>query len=153
MSVDGETGDIFKVNLNAVDVNPECLCRALCCFLNEVCYVDSSTLYSLIIMMQLFFEKQGKQWTLLKGKVFHPINNTLDNLMKAHTLMRISKAANSSDPISVDEEDCLWDKGILREDEPDVLCDTIMYLVGLTFALLLGGGGGVEAEITLVPRV
>ncbi len=40
VSVDGEKGDIFKANLNAVDVNPECLCRALCCFLNEVHCVD-----------------------------------------------------------------------------------------------------------------
>ncbi len=67
--------------------------------------------------------------------MFHPVRNTLDNLMKKHALERISKAANSSDPISQDEEDRLWDEGVLGEDEPDVLCNTIMYLVGLTFAL------------------
>ncbi len=86
-------------------------------------------------MLQLFFEKQGKEWKLLEGRVFHPVRNTLDNLMKARALSRISKAANSSDPISQDEEDHLWDKGVLGEDEPDVLRDTIMYLVGLSFAL------------------
>ncbi len=56
----GEKGDIFKANLNAVDVDPECLCHALCCFLNEVRRVDGeeyprNTLYSLIVMLQLFF--------------------------------------------------------------------------------------------------
>ncbi len=95
-------------------------------------------LYALVIMLQLFFEKQGKDWKLLEGKIFHPVRNTLDNLMKAHALSRISKAANSSDPITQDEEDHLWDEGILGEDEPDVLRDTIMYLVGLTFALCGG---------------
>ncbi len=133
-------GDIKKANLNAVDIDPECLCRALCCFLNEVRHQDGeeypgNTLYSLIIMIQLFFEKHGKDWKLLEGKVFHPVRNTLDNLMKSHALQRISKAANSSDPISVDEEDKLWDEGVLGENDPDGLRDTIMYLVGLTFAL------------------
>ncbi len=140
ISVDGQKGDIFKANLNAMDVDPDCLCRALCCFLNEVRRVDGeeypgNMLYSLIIMLQLFFEKQGKEWKLLEGRVFHPVRNTLDNLMKARALSRISKAANSSDPISQDEEDRLWDEGVLGEDEPDVLRDTIMYLVGLSFAL------------------
>ncbi len=55
--------------------------------------------------------------------------------MKSRALSHISKVANSSDPISQDEEDHLWDEGVLGEDEPDVLCDMIMYLVGLSFAL------------------
>ena len=136
----GEKGDIFKANLNAVDVDPECLCRSLCCFLNEVRHVDGeeypgNMLYSLVIMLQLFFEKQGKEWKLLEGKIFHPVRNTLDNPMKSHALSRISKAANSSDPISQDEEDHLWDEGVLGKDEPDMLRDMIMYLVGLSFAL------------------
>ncbi len=140
LSVDQEKGDIFKANLNAVDIDPEALCQALYCFLNEVRRVDGeeypgNTLYTLVIMLQLFFEKQGKDWKLLEGKIFHPVRNTLDNLMKVRALSRISKAANSSDPITQDEEDRLWDEGILGKDEPDVLHDIIMYLVGLTFAL------------------
>ncbi len=52
----GEKGDIFKANLNAVDIDPKCLCRSLCCFLNEVHRVDGeeypgNTLYSLMIML------------------------------------------------------------------------------------------------------
>ncbi len=126
LTSEGSHSDIFKANFNAVDIDPECLSRALCCFLNEVHHVNGeeypgNTLYSLVIMLQLFFEKQGKQWKLLEGKIFHSVRNTLDNLMKARALSRISKAANSSDPISVNKESKLWDEGILGEDEPDVL--------------------------------
>ncbi len=35
--------------------------------------------------------------------------------MKQHTLARISKAAKSAEPISVDDEQKLWDEGVLGE--------------------------------------
>ncbi len=66
--------------------------------------------------------------------------------MKACALSHISKAANSLDPISQDEKDHLWDEGVLGEDEPDVLRDTIMYLVGFSF--VLRGEGAMHVEMS-----
>ncbi len=116
------------------------LARSLCCFLNEVRWQDGAdypgnTLYSLVVMIQLHLEKQGKDWKLMDGKQFVCVRNTLDNLMKQHALAHISKAAKSAEPISVDDEQRLWDEGVLGEMQPDQLRSTLMYLLGLTFAL------------------
>ena len=114
--------------------------RSLCCFLNEVRRTDGeeypgNTLYSLIVMIQLHLEKQGKDWKLMEGSNFLCVRNTLDNLMKQCALSRISKAAKSAEPISVDDKQKLWDEGVLGEFQPDQLRSTVMYLLGLTFAL------------------
>ena len=55
--------------------------------------------------------------------------------MKQCALSRISKAAKSAEPISVDDKQKLWDEGVLGEFQPDQLRSTVMYLLGLTFAL------------------
>ncbi len=41
----------------------------------------------------------------------------------------------SVSPISMSEEDSMWQKGVLGEDTPEKLRNTVMYLVGLTCAL------------------
>ncbi len=58
-------GDIERANLYDDQICPEKLARSLCCFLNEVCWQDGAdypgnTLYSLVVMIQLHLEKQGK---------------------------------------------------------------------------------------------
>ncbi len=137
---DTAQGDIEGANLYDEQVNPGQLGQSLCCFLNEVCRADGeeypgNTLYSLVVMIQLHLEKQGKDWKLMEGTNFLCVRNTLDNLMKQHALLRISKAAKSAEPISVNDEQKLWDEGVLGEFQPDQLRSTVMYLLGLTFAL------------------
>ena len=137
---DTAQGDIKGVNLYDEQICPDKLAQSLCCFLNEVHRQDGAdypgnTLYSLVVMIQLHLEKQGKDWKLMDGKPFISVRNTLDNLMKKRALARISKAAKSAEPISVDDEQKLWDEGVLGEMQPDQLRSTLMYLLGLTFAL------------------
>ncbi len=38
-------------------------------------------------------------------------------------------------PITVDQEELLWSTGVLGEDDPDTLRNTVLYLLGLSFAL------------------
>ncbi len=133
-------GDIEGANLYDDQICPEKLVRSLCCFLNEVCRQDGADypgnmLYSLVVMIQLHLEKQGKDWKLMDGKQFPCVRNTLNNLMKQRALAHISKAAKSAEPISVNNEQKLWDEGVLGEMQPDQLRLTLMYLLGLTFAL------------------
>ncbi len=80
-------GDIEGANLYDENVDPGQLGRSLCCFLNEVRHADGeeypgNMLYSLIVMIQLHLEKQGKDWKLMEGSHFLCVRNTLDNLMK-----------------------------------------------------------------------
>ena len=140
IEADTAQGDIEGANLYDKCVDPGQLGCSLCCFLNEVCCADGkeypgNTLYSLLVMIQLHLEKQGKDWKLMEGSNFLCVRNTLDNLMKQRALACISKAAKSADPISIDDEQKLWDEGVLGEFQPDQLRSTVMYLLGLTFAL------------------
>ncbi len=133
-------GDIEGANLYDKTVDPSQLGCSLCCFFNEVRHADGeeypgNMLYSLIVMIQLHLEKQGKDWKLMEGSHFLCVRNTLNNLMKQCALSRISKAAKSAEPISVNDEQKLWDEGVLGEFQPDQLRSTVMYLLGLTFAL------------------
>ncbi len=42
---------------------------------------------------------------------------------------------NQAIPILHKEEDILWEKGVLGEDTPEILVNTVMYLIGIHFAL------------------
>ena len=42
------------------------------------------------------------------------------------------------EPISIEEEDMLWEKGVLGESDPQTLLDTVLFLCGIHFALRSG---------------
>ncbi len=50
-------------------------------------------------------------------------------------MARITQKVKRSQPISITDEEEMWDFGILGEENPDCLWNTVMYLIGLTFAL------------------
>ena len=54
-----------------------------------------------------------------------------------HELSKEGKIAPcvKSEPISVSEEEKMWELGILGDDTPEKLIDTILYLNGVHFAL------------------
>ncbi len=85
-------------------------------------------------MMQLFLEKKGRSWRLLDDKNFLSVRKTVDNIMKRRSMARIAQKVKRSEPISITDEEEMWDFSILGEESPDTLRNTVMYLVGLTFA-------------------
>ncbi len=50
-------------------------------------------------------------------------------------MARIAQKVKRSEPISITDKEEIWDFGILGEESADSLCNTVMYLIGLTFAL------------------
>ena len=66
---------------------------------------------------------------------FIDLKNTLDNRMK--DLSKEGKIAPcvKAEPISVQEEEMMWNLGILGDDTPTKLMDTLLYLLGVHFAL------------------
>ena len=43
-----------------------------------------------------------------------------------------------AEPISIEEDEILWEKGLLGEDSPKVLLDVMIYLCGVHFTLRSG---------------
>ncbi len=114
-------------------------CYSLSAFLNEVKRSDSfefggKGLYSLVIMLQFFLEKQGLSWKLIDNPEFVRVRYTLDNLMKSRAADRVS-ITKSACPISFADEEKMWLNGSLGEDTPEKLHNTVMYLLGLSCAL------------------
>ncbi len=52
-------------------------------------------------MIQMHFDKMGKQWKLIDGPEFVQVKNTLDNLMKVCSLQNVGSENRSADPISL----------------------------------------------------
>ena len=71
----------------------------------------------------------------LVSGAFRSVRNTLDNVMKERTTERVGGARPERDPILEEHEEVLWEKGILGEDSPDKLRQTVFSLTGVRFRL------------------
>ena len=114
--------------------------KVLCLFVMEVKNgngqdYNSDTLYDLIVMVQSYLKQGGRVVKFFEDPNFFTVKNTLDNRMK--DLSKIGKIAprEKAQPISVNEEDIMWEKGILGDESPEKLVDTMLYLIGVHFAL------------------
>ncbi len=116
------------------------LIYSLICFVHEVHKVDglnyhSEIVYSLVIMIQTFLATKGKEFKFLKDPHFKVVKNSLDNHMKSLAKEGFVQPHNQAVPISVNEENSLWEQGVLGDDTPEKLVNTLMYLIGIHFAL------------------
>ena len=114
--------------------------KVICLFIHEVKNANGDdytcdTLYDLIVMVQSFFKQIRKCYKFFEDDEFFYIKNTLDNRMRALSEEGKISPRVKAVPISAQEEDELWKKGILGDDTPTKLIDTLLYLLGLHFAL------------------
>ncbi len=124
---------------HAQDLNKSHLAYSLCSFLNKVHRQDGGeypgkTLYNLVLCIQFHLEKQGVFWKLVDDQDFVRMKFCLDNLMKKRESARISGTGSVS-AISDDQEELMWAKGVLGEENPDRLRSTVLYLISLNCAL------------------
>ena len=121
-------------------MSKEDIVKVLCLFVMEVKNGSGEdythdTLYDLVIMVQSFFKQNHRPYKFLDDDDFFDLCNTLDNKTKA-----LSKEGKISPhvkavPISQNEEERMWSMGLLGDDTPVKLVDTLVYLLGVHFAL------------------
>ena len=148
--------EIMWCSLEDKTLNKAHLCRTLCSFVNEVRRKDGKeypgkTLYDLVLCVQFYLEQKGIFWKLIDGEEFMRLKFTLDNLMKKRCAERLG-GTMSSDPISFGQEEVLWEKGILGEQSPEQLRNTVLYLLGISFVLRGGMNTGGCAVLDLTHR-
>ncbi len=112
---------------------------ALCSFVCEVRWKDGKEfpgemLKQIIIMLQLYLEKQGLNFKLIDDPKMSKFRNTLDNLMKRCAADGIGHK-ESSLAIDLDDENTLWESNILGNSDPDQLRGTLFFLLGINFTL------------------
>ena len=67
-----------------------------------------------------------------------PPIQTLDSEMKRLKAKGLGMAVNKAEPISLEEEELLWESGALGDTEAMTLLSTVFYLIGVHFALRSG---------------
>ena len=85
------------------------------------------TVYQMIICIQMY----------LKDPEFIDLYYAIDNLMKEHTSEGHGHV-NSSDIITLDSENLMWESGLVGDRNPKQLSDTVIFLLGI-HCMLRGG--------------
>ena len=97
-----------------------------------------NTLYQLVCALQNHLRKQEIAWKLVHGDQFQKFNRELDMVMQERAVMALGTVRKQAQVISLDYENQLWMKGVLGEDHPDKLRNTVLYLLGVNLALRAG---------------
>ena len=133
--------DVTDANLeDLTTVTKQNLENALCIFIAEVTKVcgedfPGKTLYQLSVSIQKYLNESGLMWKLVDGRDFKQFRIVLDNVMKERAQQNISMTVRKAEFIPISFENKLWEKGILGEDNPDKLCDTVLFLIGINCGL------------------
>ena len=83
-------------------------------------------------------EKGNKNWKLVDGPDFKELRIVLDNVMKERVSHNIGMVKRQASVISFDNKTKLWESGLLGEDSPDKLRDTVLFLLGINLGLRAG---------------
>lgn len=93
------------------------------------------TLHEIVICMQLHFELTNKSYKFLSDPDFLQIKNTLDGQMKHRAKSGLGGQRKQAGIITIEEEEEMWRQGVLGTDNPTKLVNTLLYRIGLNFAL------------------
>ena len=143
LSVKDVQMNISPIRCELIEMTTDELCYSLTRFVLEVRKPDgqnypSQTLYEMIISIQAYLATQGIELKLLKDERFLPLRNTLDTRMKELSEQGITAPRRQAEVITYEEEEKMWSDGILGEDTPKQLGNTVLYLLGLHLALRAG---------------
>ncbi len=96
------------------------------------------TLYGLVCSLMRYVRELRPHINFYKDPEFAGFQKTMDGEMKRLRSLGLGVKRKQAEPISVKEENSLWDKGLLGCHSPKVLLHTMVYLCGLNFALRSG---------------
>ena len=145
VNIPGCSPEIVNANLDFLHaVTKFDLSHSLIRFMREVKKMDGTdyppnTVRELIIMIQMYLHENGKFWKLLDEDAIATLRNVVDNTMKERHSAGLG-VRKSSDIISLEHEDRMFNQGILGDDSPLKLLRTMIYMMGMHCALR----GGVE---------
>ena len=116
---------------------------AMCKFLAEVVKVkDGSeypgrTLYQFVVAIQKYLVSKGLHWKLIDGE-FSQLRTVLDNLMKERAAQNIGNVVKRAEMLSFEEENLIWEKGVLGDSNPTQVRETVLFMLGVHVGLRAG---------------
>ena len=115
---------------------------ALCRFICEVKKSKEEgdypgcTLYQMTCAIQNYLKKHNINWKLVQGDI--SFQRVLDRVMQEWAALVIGTVHRQAQVISMETESKMWNMNILGYDQPDRLCNTVLYLLGVNCALRAG---------------
>ena len=122
------------------------LCFWLSKFVHEIKKKDGSeyppnTRYQIFAGLQRALRENGlPELDIFRNPRYKLFQDSMDSRIKTLTRPGLGVNVNQAKPISGDEEKILWSKGLLGEDDPRTLVNTLVYLFGKCFSLRSGEG-------------
>ena len=115
----------------------------VCRFISEVKKVDGSdfpprTLYDIVLCLQFWLESNGINWRLISDNEFTSVKYTVDNLMKQRAASGLGNIVRQAEVLTFTDEDLLWCLGLLGTHSPEVLVNTVVFMLGLSCSLRAG---------------
>lgn len=89
----------------------------------------------MVCCLQKFLEINGRVEKFLLDDKYKAIQDTLDGLMKERSKQGMGLLQHQADVITVEMENVLWQRHLLGDDNTQTLLHTLVYLLGLHFAL------------------
>ena len=83
----------------------------------------------------MYCHSKGVYYKFMQDADFADIHNTLDNTMKKLSKLSKITCKEKAQPFILSEEDAMWHDGILGQDNPEQLINTLMYLLGVHLSL------------------
>ena len=97
-----------------------------------------NTLYSLVMGLQRQLRGVVRCVNLLMDARFFQARQVLDSEMRRLRGQGLGTKVKKAEPLTNDNEDVLWQKGVLGDHTPQCLLDTLIFYIGMNFALRSG---------------
>ena len=81
----------------------------------------------MIVSIQKYLNENHLGWKLLDDPDFLEVKTVLDNLMKERAAFNIGVTKRQAEVITYSHEEKLWSDGILSEQTPNQLRDTVLF--------------------------
>ena len=95
-----------------------------------------NTLYQIACGLQRHLRENGRaEINVLEDSQFKLFQDSLDAQMKRLISVGVGVNIKQAEPFTRDEEEILWEKGVLGGHSPQTLLDTMLFLLGKFFAL------------------
>ena len=126
------------------ELDPSELASKLSSFIFEVRKKDGSeflpdTIHHIVSGIQRFLRCNGKpSIDIYKDAEFADFRSCLDSEMRRLQSSGLGSRKRKAEPLSLEEEELLWRKGLLGDGNPQALVDTMVVLNGIYFALRSG---------------
>ena len=123
------------LNLSNSDLNTTLSSFILSLKKRDGCEYTSGSLFSVITAIQKHLEINGKRVFFFNDDQFGTLKTCLDNTMKSVTKQGVGLVKKQAQVISKEQENSLWEQGLLGTESPQILLQTVFWVIGVNFGL------------------